>query len=239
MSSFVSRSFGTKERLRAARAHADGRNYHQPVRKVIVRSTARILRELSSVKMGCKVPCESSIEYDYYSILDARRDVREFFAQPELLHYLDQHGKWRKHTPDVEVVFTSGSAEIHEVKPDAEAIKPSVQALHQIITEEYARRDQRYQVVLASEVRRQPRLCNAHVLRSTRQRRLSPNDQSRAMQELAFGPVTLEQLEDALGGGVAARLDLLAMVLRGDLDMDWERQPIAPGILVRLPESSR
>lgn len=239
MNSSVSRPSGTRERLRAARAHADGRDYHQPVRRVITRSTGRILYELCSVKMRCKVPCESSIELDHYSILDVRRDVTAFHAQPELLDYRDHEGKARKHYPDVRVVFTSGVEQFHEVKPDAVADDPVVKSLHEAVAEEYSRRGQQYRVVVESEVRRQPRLANAQLLRSTRQRRIVAADLAQARSRLAAGPVVLEELADVLGGGVEGRLDLLAMVLRGYLEMDWEVLPIDANIPVLLPEVLR
>lgn len=239
MNTLVSRPSGTRERLRAARAHADGRDYHQPVRKVITRSTARILYELCSVKMRCKVPCESFIEFDHYSVLDVRRDVAAFHAQPELLHYRDHEGKARIHFPDVRVVFTSGAEQFHEVKPDDVAADPVVKSLHEAVADEYSRRSQQYRVVVESEVRRQPRLANAHLLRSTRQRRIVAADLACARSRLAAGPVVLGELVDVLGGGVEARLGLLAMVLRGYLEMDWETLPIDADIPVRLPEAVR
>lgn len=239
MKNVVSRPVGTKERLRAARAISEGREHHRPVRKVIVKSTVRILRELYSVKMRCKIPCESHIEYDYFAVLDVRRDVKGFYAQPEVLHYCDHEGLARRHIPDAQVVFTSGKREFHEVKPDEVAAKPGIRCLHEAIAAEYARRGYDYYVIRESDIRRQPRLENAHLLRSTRLRRPDRADRLLVERTLASGPHTLQELENMLGRGAESRMDLLALVLNGVLEMDWERLCIDASTPVRLPETGR
>lgn len=224
-----------KERLRAARARAEGRELHVPARKVIVRSPVRILRELASVKMHCKVPCESAIEYDHCVVLDVRRDVVAFHAQPELLHYTDRDGNPRRHFPDVRVELASGDVEFHEVKPDEEADDPETRRLHAAIAAEYARRGARYRVMRESEVRREPRLGNALLLRSVRVRRPTRQQVERVHEALARGARPLGELQALLGRGAEGRADLLALALRGLVDLDWERRPIGPDIPVFLP----
>lgn len=223
-----------KERVRAAYAHAEGREVHVPARKVIVRSPVRILRELTSVKMGCKVPCESRLEYDHYVVLDARNDVVSFRAQPELFRYQDETGTPRLHYPDARVELTSGAIEIHEVKTDKEATDPEVASLHRIIRKEYARQGQRYVVVVESVIRRQPRLRNAEQIRSVRMRRPSVETWALLQAVLAAGPQALGLLQEMLGDGARSRADLLALTYRGHLDMDWQRLAIDDGILVGL-----
>lgn len=228
-----------KERLRAARAWADGRETHVPSRKVIVRSPVRILRELASTKMGCKVPCESSIEYDYYVILDVRHDVLSFQAQPELVQVRDDTGAMRRHYPDVRVEFTNGEIEIHEVKPDKIAAQTDIAAFHAHVAAKYARRGQRYVVVTESVIRRQPRLANAHLIRSARMYRPSQATWSFVRAALAAGPVPMGVLQTMMGGSATARMELLALTLHGQLQMDWEHLPISAAIPILLQENAR
>lgn len=231
------RAVGKKERLRAARAQAEGREHHVPVRKVIVRSPVRILRELASVKMRCKVPCESAIEYDHFVVLDVRQDVRAFQAQPELLHYTDSDGNCRKHFPDARVELGSGAVEFHEVKPDKEADDPAFRRLHTAIAVEYAKRGSRHLVMRESEVRRQPRLANAMLLRSVRVRQPTWRMVEQMHEVLASGGRTFGDLQAMLGRGAEGGADLMALALRGLVDLDWERIPIGPDIPVVLPRT--
>ena len=235
---FIRRPTTKKERLRAARAWAEGRETYVPSRNVIVRSPVRILRELVSVKMGCKVPCESSIEYDHFVILDTRHDVASFRAQPEIIRVPDETGTIRRHYPDARVEFTNGRVEIHEVKPDKVAAKPEVVALQALVAAEYARRGLSYVVVTESDIRRQPRLDNARLIRSARMHRPSQATWAFVSDALSNGPLPFAALE-VLAGTVSAKMELLALTLRGRLHMEWERLPVGPAILVSLQDAPR
>jgi hypothetical protein len=228
-------SSSIKERLRAARAQAEGRQHHVPVRRVIVRSPVRILRELTSIKMRCKVPCESQIEYDHYVVLDVRPDVIAFHVQPEVLHYEDPDGNHRTAFPDVRVHFTSGDVEMHEIKPDKEAGLPANQLLHKAITAEYARRGTCYRVVKESEVRRQPRLDNAHLLRTVRHRHPDRHVIEQVHSALTCRARTFGELQALLARGKDGGDDLLALARRGLVNMDWEHLPIGPDMPIALP----
>ena len=223
-----------KARLRAARAHAEGRDLHVPVRRVITRSTARILRELASIKMRCAVPCESGIEYDHYVVLDVRRDVSAFYAQPEHLRYLDPDGRLRSHYPDVKVEFASGAVEFHEVKPDAVADDPAFKALQECVAAVYAERGFKHLVMRESVVRAEPRLGNAKLLRHHRGRRVDAAALAAVRAALSGGDAAFGDLGTELGRGAAGDADLLAMALQGHLDLDWETVEIGPGTRVRL-----
>ena len=225
---------GRKQRLRLARAMAEGRELHVPVRKVITKSTARILRELVSTKMGCKVPCESSIELDHYTVLEVRKDVAAFHAQPERLHFTDAAGVIRRHVPDVRVIYVDGTEEIHEVKPLRKKGDKALIELHKAIGAEYARRGECFKVVFEDEVRAQPRLANAKMLRRHRMRRVASSTYAQVLAILSEGPATMNAVQDRLGQGVQSRADLLALALRGVIGMDWECHPIGSGSTLRL-----
>ena len=219
-------------RLRIARAASEGRTYDVPVRKVIVKSPVRILRELQSVKMRATLPCESSIEYDWATVLDVDPDVSAFRVQPRHLRYTDVDGRPRWTVPDVLVDYVDGRSEYHEVKRDIEADCDRQRARTAALEPVCAADGLVYRVVRESEVRAEPRLSNARELR--RYRRHAPSSAFRAhvFRLLSGHPSTrLDALLEALGKD--AREDVLALVLRGMLSMDWKAVPIGGHSLVR------
>jgi hypothetical protein len=219
-------------RLRLARAASEGRVLHVPVRRVIVKSPKRILRELVSVKMASVVPCESAIEFDHFTVLDVDPSVVRFRVQPEWIAYVDAEGLNHVTAPDVLVEYRGGAAEFHEVKP-TDRTKEECAA----IAAACLRRGIVYRVVQADEVRREPRIGNARALRAARWARPSPETAWAARSRLArTGPTSLGMLVAALGGGDGARADVLSMALRGQLAIDWESRPIGPDTSIALPE---
>ena len=225
---------GKKERLRLARAQAAGREIYIPARRIAAKSKVRITRELASVKMRSFIPCESSIEYDYYTVLDVDPDVVAFHAQPECLEFRDSSGTWRTHYPDVKVTFRFGVVEYHEVKQDKEADQPAVKTLHACIAETYAQRGHDYVVVRESAIRAEPRLHNAKLLRHNRQRRVTRGVAAQVFGLLTEGPLTMGELVATLGHGPDSGADILSMVARGELGIDWRTVQLGLRSLVWL-----
>ena len=222
---------GTVTALRMARASSEGRVLHVPVRRVIVRSPKRILREFVSVKMRAAVPCESSIELDHYTVLDVDPAVVAFRVQPEWVSYVDSRGKSRLTAPDVLVEFDDGTAEFHEVKPTGRTKEES-----EAIAATCAKRGLGYRVVQADEIRREPRLANARTLREARWRRPSPRASWAVRTFLADGgTAVLYLLVEALGPEGVSRADVLSLALRGQVTLDWKSRVIGPETSVSLP----
>jgi len=71
----------------------------------------------SSLKMGGMVHWESSLELDFFYILENDPDVLEYYEQPEQISYRFD-SKNRKYTPDV-LVLRKDKKELVEVKPSS------------------------------------------------------------------------------------------------------------------------
>lgn len=228
------KSLGKTMRVRMARADSEGREFFMPVRQVMVRSPVRILRELLSVKMRTYLPCESAIEYDHATVLDVRRDVVRILAQPEIVEY-ELDGKARKTIPDFRIDLADGTIELHECRTDKEAALEKIQREAAAIAEVCKSRRVRYVVMKESDVRREPRLSNARLMRDERMHRRSPAVERAVLALLAaHGDVSLENVcADNTGANVSQR-DVLAMALHGVVVIDWEANPVGPATRVRL-----
>jgi hypothetical protein len=75
-----------------------------------------IIGSFPSIKLGCSVPYESTIERDLLFFLEYDRSVLRYEMQPMTITTTDINGKQQRYTPDVQVVRTSGKALI-ECKP--------------------------------------------------------------------------------------------------------------------------
>ena len=83
-----------------------------PVRKVVKRSTVRVVGYHASRKMRRLVPWESQIERDYFEWLEVDPCVKEFYAQPKTFQF-----KNFRYTPDAFVITHQGNF-FAEIKPD-------------------------------------------------------------------------------------------------------------------------
>lgn len=84
-----------------------------PVRKVVTRSTHRVVGYHFSKKMRCLIPWESQIEKLYLELLEIDPDVLQFYVQPLTIDFADT-----SYTPDV-LVVTRSCQYFVEVKPDS------------------------------------------------------------------------------------------------------------------------
>ncbi len=222
-------------RLRRARAESEGREFFVPVRQVMVRSPVRILRELFSVKMRTYLPCESAIEYDHATVLDVRPDVVRILAQPvEVSYELD--GKQRRTVPDFRIDLADGTTELHECRTDKEAALEQVMREATAITEACMSRREHYVVVKESDVRREPRLSNARLLRDQRMRPRSVAVERAVLALLAAnGDICIGDVCSSLSVHCVSAEAVLAMALRGTVALDWETAPVGPTTRVSFP----
>lgn len=222
-------------RLRAARAEAAGREYTGGARRFISRAAPRVYREIASAKNGVKEPCESAIEYDHCVVLDARPDVLSFRTQPETWRLLGPDGRMHRYYPDVRVDMIDGRIEYHEVKDDDEAEEPELQAWLATIQAVASAHGLTYRVVLASEIRREPRLSNSRKLRTHRIRPVQRSMLRMVRGRLVSGDATVAELVDLLRPSGGCTADVMAMALHGYVALDLDSAALGPGSVARLP----
>jgi hypothetical protein len=229
------RKLTRSERLRAVRAASEGREYHVPVRQLMQTSPLKIRRELFSFKMHTYIPCESLIEHDHYSICDVRTDVISIRVQPEIIEY-HLGGKKRWTVPDARVEFADGRVELHECRTDKEAALEQTKAEVSAIKEACEELGLDYIEFPESEIRREPRLSNALLLRDERMHHVSESVES-TVRHLLQGKASVSLREvclESLSVRVVQR-DVVAMALYGRVVIDWEHNPIGPETRVSLP----
>lgn len=198
----------------------------RPVRKVVTRSTARVVGYFSSIKMDALIPWESQLELDCLRILEVDNNVIGIHAQPEWVTYACQ-GRERRYCPDFAVQYRDGSNRRIEVKYEADAVRPEMQERFVAVGSVYSAHRVEFRVMTESEIRREPRLANAK--RMLRDLHLVPrSDLSQRVADIfnVRRPQTIRALEEALGYLLECREDLIRMALRGYFDIDIGHAPL-------------
>ena len=204
----------------------------QPARKVITRRTARVIGLFASVKMKRLVPWESQLELDYLRLMEVDNSVVAFHAQPEVCLYQLQ-GKEHRYFPDLRVELSDGSIRMVEVKYKADANTPENKERFALIKALYAERRISFEVVTELDIRRQPRLANAKLMLDYRDCEPSESMNLRVAEAFAVRrPVTLGDLEAALGFPTERRGEFYAMALRGHFGIDLENAPLSADSLI-------
>lgn len=125
-------------------------------RRVVSRSNHRPTGKYPSWKMERHVQWESPNELNAYRLLDADPSVMRFQEQPlEIIYELD--GVMHHHFPDTLVETQSGKA-LWEIKPRQWAMTPKNTMRAALMTSELPKYGYEYRLVIAEELRRQPRL---------------------------------------------------------------------------------
>lgn len=127
-------------------------------RRVVTRSRARATGKYPSWKVGRMVQWESPNELNAFRLLDANPHVRAFREQPMWITYR-LGGQLFLHIPDA-LVETEVGREVWEVKPTDKALEPQCSERSRLLTQALPALGYTYRVVLAEELRRQPRLSN-------------------------------------------------------------------------------
>ena len=132
------------------------------VRKVISRSTCKVVYKFPSIKLGRMVYCESGLELDYAFLLDPDRGVISFQEQPgKIKYYLG--GKLHRYTPDF-LVIRPHKKQIVEVKPRSKAFTEENRVLFGIIKAICLKSGYEFIVVTDKEIREGVRLSNVKAL---------------------------------------------------------------------------
>lgn len=129
--------------------------------------------------------------------LDPR--VSEIHAQPMLVEYRDDEGRWHKAYPDYHIRI-DGRDEIHEIKPDAEYARPGVRRRLELVAEAVRGYGFPYSVALAS------------VLHQTR--KLDAVDEAWRRLKRPVTDALIYEIDDLLAGGPMPAGEVLAATAR-------------------------
>lgn len=187
-------------------------------RKVVSRSRARPTGKYPSWKMGRMVQWESHNELNAYRLLDANPSVKAFHEQPLVIHYR-LGGEPHIHYPDT-LVDLGTSRELWEVKSATEAIRPENVARTKFLTSALLNHGFTYRMVLAEDLKREPRLSNVLTMLKYGRKPISLVEREQIRQILAtssgicWGSIAKSDL------GGRGRFILARLVLEGRLLFD-------------------
>lgn len=88
--------------------------------------TGRNIPGVRMNKAGRRVQFESHSEELLMQRLDRDRTVVDYISQPEQLAFLDDHGKSHTYIPDLKVIRSDGSIELHEVSMSSRRVEPRI-----------------------------------------------------------------------------------------------------------------
>ena len=144
-----------------------GNEHYKPVRKVVRRSTVRVVGYHASQKMCCLVPWESQIERDYFEWLEIDPNVIQFYAQPQTFNF-----NGLRYTPDALVITHQGDF-FAEVKPDKVLECPEDMGRLSDIERELTSIGRYFQLVLERDVRAEHLRTNVVALNRYTRRQLT------------------------------------------------------------------
>lgn len=151
-----------------------------PSRKIISRSNTKPTGRYPSIRLQRMVLWDSPHELNAYRLLDSDPAILEFAEQPCIIHYR-LNGKCHRHYPDTLVKTAAGDA-LWEIKTASDASRPDVAERTHLMTTHLPAFGFQYQVVLAEDLSRQPRLRNVQFLLRHGREELSFEEQEYARQ---------------------------------------------------------
>lgn len=192
-------------------------------RTVVSRSRARGTGKYPSWKMGRMIQWESPNELNALRLLDADPAVKAFHEQPLAVRFpLD--GATHLHYPDLLVEWSDGSCELWEIKPVREARRAENVARTRYLKSALPLAGFAYRMIVAEELKREPRLSNALTLLKYGRGPVGDADRERIRQLFLVTPVI--RWASATNGelGPRGRAILCRLVLEGSLSFDRDRQ---------------
>ena len=198
-------------------------------RRVVSRSRTRPTYKYPSFKAGRMVQCESENELNAYRILDVNPFVLAFNEQPCKIRYV-LDGEEHSHYPDT-LVALPNAKELWEIKPLVEARDPTTIRRTSFLVRDLPRYGYDYRLVIAEDVRRQPRLNNA--LTILRFGRPSLPELARERIRRVFAELGSITWGAVLSGafGPLGRNHICRLILEGVLSFDIE-QPLQSETLI-------
>jgi len=197
-------------------------------RRVIRRSTHRIMGRFPSAKSGRSIHWESQLERDLVHLLEFDPSVVEYREQPVTVTYQDD-GRTCRYTPDFLVRMAHG-LHVIEVKPAEHAERPEWRQLFERMADHFAKEGAKFEVLTEREIRRQPRLNNITLLLRYQRHAVPEPAVSAIRKALAGGTRTVADLEGGFAERRFGRADVFALLARHVLvtDLDTPLGPLSP-----------
>jgi hypothetical protein len=187
-------------------------------RKVVSRSNARPTGKYPSWKMGRMLQWESVNELNALRLLDCDPKVKFFYEQPCEIEFV-QNGIFRSHFPDLLVECVSGK-EMWEVKTQSDALKVDVSERTDLLKKVLPDWGYTYRLILADDLKRQPRLANANLLLKYGRKPVGLWDREEIRRELQVSESMSWSAACAGAYGKTGRENICRLVLEGILTFD-------------------
>lgn len=197
-------------------------------RKVIGVSNEHSTYKHPSWKNKTTVHCESKGELNACRLLDADPSVARYREQPLEIHF-ELDGVTHMHTPDLLVVRWNGDQELWEVKSERGALQPFLQARSALLARELPTLGYTYRVVLAEDLKSEPRLKHVTTILQHSRRDVTDVEQLHA-QHAFSGQRSLhwDEVREVLG--VHGREIVCRLAVEGHLAWD----PSSPTLCFKL-----
>ena len=164
-------------------------NATRPARKVVIRSTHRVVGYHFSRKNAELVAWESRNEQAFLEWLEVDAEIVSFVTQPRTFKWSDF-----RYTPDVLVRTRSGSYFV-EVKPDAFLNKPVALERHKIIASRMVDEGYDFRLVLSGQIFNEPLRTNVRNLSRGLRRSLPQLALNDLLNLLKMRPHTIQEVE--------------------------------------------
>jgi len=173
-------------------------------------------------------PFESSLERDFYRILDFMPEVVSFTAQPVEIQF-DWEGIRRSYFPDALALFKNGSKILYEVKyrSDLKEQWPEMESKYRAATQYCRSQGMIFKFVTELEVRSGPILENIKFLRRYKTFRVDFGVKKRLIDTLRIvGPaatpkVLLDATYDSVEWKKKGLSSLWYLISTGEIEYDW------------------
>jgi len=202
---------------------------------VDVNKHRRVVGDLPNYTNSNTQPFHSLNEHDWLLILDV--EVNEFHAtafhaQPETFPFR-RNGIAYRYTPDIRTTFQQGWTVFQEVKPDEHAASQEFEERWEYCTEVLADAGHELELILVSDIRREPRYTNVMTLQRARHIMLVPEITLPIDDVLGDGgQLPIGRISAAFQNRIFARQVIWALILRKHLTIDLN-EPLSEDSLVR------
>lgn len=136
----------------------------RPVRTVVTRSGSMPRGYFPSLKNGCMVEYEQTLEADACLVFEMSPLIQSYRQQPEKIWFPDGD-RTRLYQPDYELELFNGKRVLVEIKPAKRLAKPDIRAKFDRIQEHMDRTGRLFVILTEKSVRQEPRLKNLRTLR--------------------------------------------------------------------------
>lgn len=194
-------------------------------RRVVRRTTHRVVGRFPSLKAGRIIHWESQLERDMARLLEFDPSVVRYAEQPESLEYVE-HGKKRSYTPDFLIEARTGQM-ILEIKPYDQATTEPWKSRLALFEQLYCDRSMPYFVMTEREIQREPRLSNVTMLLRYQRQPIPVRERDTVLDALEGGPMTLGSLRRHLREAGIDETYAYTLATHGLLTVDLDA-PIGP-----------